>query len=456
MPFHSPEFAILALATLLVYYFGKERYQHLVLLCSSLSFYYYAGITDTLLLLVVVAANYAGSLLIASQRRNRALLALLIVGNLSVLGYFKYRAMFLGWFAAVQGDPVNIAPFVIPLGISFYVFQMIAYQVDLSRGQVECERSFPRLLLYILFFPHHQAGPIMRPAKFLPQFHGEKTWDFSQIARGGRWILWGLCKKVAADQIGMLSDQGFADPAALSGAAGAWKTMLAYTAQIYGDFSGYSDIAIGLGYLFGYDLDRNFNQPYLSSDPSELWRRWHITLSAWLRDYLYIPLGGNRKGEARTELNLMLTMLLGGLWHGAAITFVLWGGIHGFLLVVQRRLPVLFRQRQLGWTITFIATVLAWVPFRAPSWAVTSAILRKGFLLEGGGNDWSIVLLIGGGLLGAHFFEDRILSSQDRRKRALTTWTRLPAIFRGLLLGAIVSSVILTLVDRTTYIYFRF
>jgi D-alanyl-lipoteichoic acid acyltransferase DltB (MBOAT superfamily) len=346
----------------------------------------------------------------------------------------------------------------IPLGISFYVFQLIAYQVDLARGEVAREQKFWRLLLYILFFPHHQAGPIMRPAKFLPQFHGEKRLDGALAALGGWWLLMGLTKKVLADTMAPVADQYFA--LALEGPVAAWQAWrgaMAFGFQIYGDFSGYSDIAVGLGYLLGYHLDINFDQPYLSASPAEFWRRWHITLSQWLRDYLYISLGGNRHGTLRTYVNLFLTMVLGGFWHGASWMFLLWGAIHGGFLALHRAFPAPFRWRPAGVLLTFVVVTAAWVPFRAVNLTQTGRILGAMSFVHTAPGDtlarWSTQSFWMLCIAGAYGLE-RLLRSHQSALGA--GFQRLPAPLRGLLVALWVSAIALTLSTKSSYVYFRF
>jgi alginate O-acetyltransferase complex protein AlgI len=448
VPFHSPGFLLLCLATLALYYLGRERWQHGVLLAASLVFYAAAGAADTLLLLGAVAVNHLLAGPVAARRPRALPLALAL--NLGLLLACKGRGL-LG--QAIHGSDAGAV--AIPLGVSFYVFQLIAYQVELSRGTCPREPSGRRLLLYILFFPHHQAGPIMRPAAFLPQFYGARRAALGQLGAGALWILWGLCKKVAADHVGEIVDLRFAHPEAMVTAALAWRTALLYAFQIYGDFSGYSDMALGLGLLFGYRLDRNFAQPYLAKSPGELWRRWHVTLSRWLRDYLYIPLGGSRGGRGRTLRNLLLTMALGGLWHGVSPLFLLWGVLHGLLLCAARlRWP---RSPLLGWALTFSFTVIAWVPFRAPSWPVARALLHA---MLGGPlgppAEVARTLLVGLGLVGAQWLEERALGSAPRRAALRERWLAAPPLLRGAALGLLTVALLLALRDGTAYIYFRF
>jgi alginate O-acetyltransferase complex protein AlgI len=452
MPFNSPGFFLLLALTFPVYYFRvRERWQHAVLFIASFAFYWFAGVRDLLILLATIAGNHA----LASLRPSRARVALAVTANLGVLAFFKYR-----WFIAGMFAPQNVgtlASAVIPLGISFYVFQLIAYQVELHRGTIQREESFARLLLYVLFFPHHQAGPIMRPGTFLPQFRGVKPRDPALVARGITWILYGLIQKVIADRIGEQVDVLFAHHP--TDAATAWLQVLGFSAQIYGDFAGYSNMAVGLGLLFGYELDRNFNQPYLAVDPSAFWERWHITLSAWLRDYLYIPLGGNRRGKLRTYGNLMSTMILGGLWHGASWNFVVWGTLHGVLLCVFRWLRPARWSKALSWTVCQFGVVLCWVPFRAASFRDTIGIWRAMFgsgTSAGTAAQWSAVAAAVIAFFAVHHLEEAMLASSARRERARALWLRLPGLLRGGLAATVLLACLGLLREETTFIYFRF
>jgi D-alanyl-lipoteichoic acid acyltransferase DltB (MBOAT superfamily) len=354
------------------------------LLASDLVFYGWWNPRHVALLAGSVAVNYllAQRLarLVAAGRREatRAWLAGGVAFNLGLLGWFKYADFVLHILA--PGAPT--LGIVLPLAISFFTFQQIMFLVDTARGQRVAAGPLS-YAAFVCFFPHLIAGPIVRPAEILPQLQapGLARPRAENITSGLMIFLLGLGKKlVLADTFGGFADIGFA--AAAHGSAltliEAWFAVLAYALQIYFDFSGYSDMAIGLARMANVDFPLNFASPYQARDIADFWRRWHISLSRFLRDYLYIPLGGNRHGEARRLLNLMLTMLLGGLWHGAAWTFVAWGGLHGLYLIVHRlwgrlgwRLP-----RPLAQGLTLLAVVVAWVPFRADGMAATCAMLR--------------------------------------------------------------------------------
>ncbi len=454
MPFNSPGFLLLLSVTIPLYYLVRgERWQHTVLFASSFAFYWFAGVRDLVLLLATVGVNFL--LTIVTDRGSRARVAGAVVMNLAVLAYFKY-AGFLGRMLAPEHDWRGFEH-SIPLGISFYIFQLIAYQVDLFRGHVTREGSFGRLLLYVLFFPHHQAGPIMRPAVFLPQFRGTKALDLDAVGAGCRWTLYGLMQKVIADRIGEHVDVLFAsDPAS---AVEAWAATLGFGVQIYGDFAGYSNIAVGVALMLGYRLDRNFNQPYLACDPSVFWQRWHITLSQWLRDYLYIPLGGNRKGAVRTYLNLLITMTLGGLWHGASWNFVLWGAMHGVLLCAFRLFPLQNTSRLAGWILCQLGVFLCWVPFRAPDFQASKTIfLAMAGVGVGPGalSQWQLLLAGAVLFIGLHRLEDLVTGTPERLERARAGWECVPSFVRGGVGGMVALLCLVLLRDGTTFIYFRF
>jgi alginate O-acetyltransferase complex protein AlgI len=323
---------------------------------------------------------------LASPRRRKGLLILSIGTNLGLLAYFKYANFLMAQAQSTLNlvgidfpqAPLNI---LLPLGISFYTFETISYVVDVYRGKVRAIRSLLDYALYIMFFPHLVAGPIVRSHDFLPQLGRRKRWSWDRLQLGLQFFLVGLFKKaVLADQLATVVDPVFANPARQASVT-LWLATLGYAAQIYCDFSGYSDMAIGLAHMLGFKLPANFDMPYAAANIAEFWRRWHISLSTWLRDYLYIPLGGNRGGRWAMYRNLMLTMLLGGLWHGASWPFVFWGFYHGLLLSLHRlvRWP-----RWLGNAVfrpvcvlaTFLSVALGWVFFRAQTFADAATVLR--------------------------------------------------------------------------------
>jgi alginate O-acetyltransferase complex protein AlgI len=364
------------------------------------SFYFYASWSHWLAIIVCVstAVDYLLARGMEASHRpalRRALVSVSIVGNLGLLCYFKYANFFLesleqALHAAGAAALLPRLSVILPIGISFYTFEAINYTVDVYRRKVPAERSLPNFMLFILFFPHLVAGPIVRARDFLPQIRRRKHWDWARMHLGAQYVLMGLFKKLAiADRMALYADPVFADPAAY-GSAAAWLATLAYALQIYCDFSGYSDMALGCAHMLGYRLTKNFNMPYVSANISEFWRRWHMSLSTWLRDYLFIPLGGSRGTPRQTNRNLLITMTLGGLWHGANWTFVAWGVLHGLLLVGHRRFrdacktrPVLDRVLQSGpgtllrVGVTFLCVALCWVFFRSSTFGGAAAVLYR-------------------------------------------------------------------------------
>jgi alginate O-acetyltransferase complex protein AlgI len=348
----------------------------LVLVGASLFFYAAWRPIYLLLLMASIAVNFSLGLLMENPRRRRAVGLTGVALNLALLCYYKYTGFILGSIDMLTGAPPPLLNIVLPLGISFFTFQQIAYLVDVMRG-APVERDIFSYGLFVSFFPHLIAGPLVHHAEMIPQFKRERTSRSALLAARGLAILAaGLFKKVViADNLAQFVSPVFTHLDAGGGVttSWAWLATLSYTLQIYFDFSGYSDMAIGLALLFGIRLPVNFRSPYKALSIVDFWRRWHITLSRFLRDYLYIPLGGNRQGEQRRYLNLMLTMLLGGLWHGAGWNFLIWGGLHGLYLCVNRLWqegrglagPASRLAAILSWSITFFAVVIAWVFFRA-------------------------------------------------------------------------------------------
>ena len=347
---------------------------------TSVVFYAFAGHWWFIVpMLVTTVVDYWVAIVIERTQapaRRRALLAVSLAGNLGLLAYFKYagllaRTVEAGVAALGVPSMLHVTRWfdvILPAGISFYTFQTLSYIIDVWRGAAPAERNFVRFAGFVSFFPHLVAGPLTRHHQLIPQLTRIATTGISPRWRAGILLFCvGLCKKVLlADRLGNLVDPLLAAPMELD-ALRAWLALAGYALQIYFDFSGYSDMAIGLGRLFGIELPQNFNSPYKAASPSDFWRRWHMTLSAWLRDYLYITLGGNRCSPARRRVNLMATMILGGLWHGANWTFAAWGTWHGLMLVLHQanaerweRLPVVWQRN-----VTFLLMTLGWVFFRA-------------------------------------------------------------------------------------------
>jgi alginate O-acetyltransferase complex protein AlgI len=368
----------------------------LVLLFASLIFYAAWKPVYLLLLVASIGFNFWLGLKMEDPLRRRGIGTLGVTLNLAALCYFKYTNFLFDSFTTLTGTPLPFVNVVLPLGISFFTFQQIAYLVDVMRG-AKVERDIVSYTLFVSFFPHLIAGPLVHHAEMIPQFKRARSGRSSVLAARGLAIFAaGLFKKVViADNLAQFVTPVFAHLDAGGGVTTpwAWLATLAYSLQIYFDFSGYSDMAVGLALMFGIRLPVNFRSPYKAASIIEFWRRWHITLSRFLRDYLYIPLGGNRLGEVRRYQNLLVTMLLGGLWHGAAWNFVIWGGLHGSYLCINHlwdrwrgdaAAPASVAARIASWAITFFAVVIAWVFFRAKTAAGAWQMLGSLFGFEAG------------------------------------------------------------------------
>lgn len=403
MLFNSPEFIFLFLPLTLFIFFqiGERRYYRLAmawLVIASLFFYGYWNPANLPLLLGSVCFNYVigniGFRRVENPATKQKLLILGVIVNLILLGYFKYANFSASIFNNLFSTNFSFGAIALPLGISFFTFQQIAYLVDAYQGKAVEKRSFLHYISFVTFFPYVTSGPLLRHREIVPQFADRQIYQFNleDLAIGVTIFAIGLFKKmVLAESIAPYANQIF--DAAAEGIpltfVEAWVGALAFTLQLYFDFSGYSDMAIGTARMFGIKLPINFSSPYKAGSITDFWRRWHITLSNFLRDYLYIPLGGNRKGELRRYGNLMVTMLLGGLWHGAGWAFVIWGGLHGLYLSINHMWRS-FRQnylhhdlsqnsiwsRFLGWLITFLAVVVGWVFFRAGNLETAFTVLR--------------------------------------------------------------------------------
>ena len=369
-------FTIVLLGTVTLQRISSQRSKQIFLLAASYFFYGYWDWRFCFLLMFVTAASYVTAL----YSSRKAVFVTGITVPLIVLGAFKYFNFFLSSFAALLGrSSIGMLNIILPVGISFYTFQALSYMIDVKRGRIAAERDFIKLALYISFFPQLVAGPIVKAKDFLPQLYEDRKTTLKGLECGLQLMVFGLFKKlVLADHMSVFVDDVFYAPSAFH-----WTTLIlaivSYSLQIYFDFSGYSDIAIGCAKCMGYDFQPNFNLPYISQNVTEFWRRWHISLSTWLKEYLYIPLGGNRKGKLMQYINLFVTMLLGGLWHGANWTFVFWGGINGLALCADK-----FRKSDCRSVIgkaacvimTYCFITFTWIFFRADTFATAWAIIR--------------------------------------------------------------------------------
>jgi D-alanyl-lipoteichoic acid acyltransferase DltB (MBOAT superfamily) len=389
--FNSPVFVAFFLVVFSAYWALARWERARVWLLLIASYVFYGAWDARFLALMAFSTLLDYGLALGMERtqspaRRRLLMGLSLVGNLGLLGFFKYCNFFIDQARSLlhafgaSGD-LSSLDVILPVGISFYTFQTLSYTLDVYRGQLRAERSLPRFALFVAFFPQLVAGPIVRASDFLPQIPRSPRLTAAAFESGLALIAWGLFKKVViADLLGTeVVDPLWSRPEQFGGLA-SLLGIYAYALQIYGDFSGYSDCAIGVARLLGFELCENFDAPYRACSPRDFWRRWHISLSTWLRDYLYISLGGNRDGTWRTYRNLILTMLLGGLWHGASWMFVIWGAYHGLLLVLDRLVDFKFvdGDRPGVWLrrlVMFQFTCLGWVLFRSLTLDDAGAVL---------------------------------------------------------------------------------
>ena len=469
MLFSSGIFWLLAIFFLPVYVLLKGSKSKMVLFVVAFSLYFYYK-SSGLFFLMIVATSIIDWLIswrifhTKSRKGKLAWMWLSIFISISILGYFKYANFFLwNWNQMVQGNfqPLDI---ILPVGISFYTFQSISYVVDVYKRRITPTRSWLDYIFFLSFFPALVAGPIVRAEYFLPQLKANRVATKENIY-GGLWlIIIGIIKKaIIADYIAQYNDLVFNEPNIYKGVE-ALMGVLGYTMQIYCDFSGYSDMAIGLALIMGFSLGLNFNSPYKSRNLTEFWRRWHISLSSWLRDYVYIPLGGNRKGTFRMYLNNFLTMLIGGLWHGAMWKFVFWGAMHGVGLAVHKAFLPLLRKIPdnwftifCSWLLTFLYVSLLWVFFRAASFEDSILIIRN--IFEEFNWDyfpqffevrweWCVMILL---LIIAHFIPDSWNVKMEK------TFLLSPWPVKFLIFLVVVEFVIIYMTAEVTpFIYFQF
>jgi len=500
MVFNSFLFAVFFAVVYLLYVLcaRRLRLQNLLLLAASCFFYGCWDWRFLSLLWISTVVDYTCALLLdrrASEaaraeadlkfpvyhygaRARKAILGVSLTTNLGILGFFKYFDFFAQGFAdLLTGIGLPLEPrllhLILPVGISFYTFQTLSYTIDVYRGQLRAVRSLLDFAVFVTFFPQLVAGPILRARDFLPQVCRPRQLELDHVYHGGYLILWGLFKKVViADNLAILVDRVFEAQSGSYYGGAVLVACYAFAVQIYCDFSGYSDIAQGCARMMGFDFPANFNLPYFSTNPVEFWRRWHISLSTWLRDYLYIPLGGNRKGTRRTCINLMLTMGLGGLWHGAGWTFLLWGVYQGVLLVgyklvqpaikrlLERPLPLSRLLVQALAVAGFFQLVcLGWLIFRCQS------LTQLGLMLEAVASPWPWWILCGANsitrtglpILLSYAAPLVLMELAQRRKSDLGVLLRVPAPARGLVYACLFYGLILFgAPDGKPFIYFQF
>ena len=475
MAFSSVQFLFVFLPlSLAVYWLCPKWLRNAVLAAFSLLFFAWAGLKGAAILVLLAGINWLGGLSLGRLAHKRPLLILLILLDLAVLGGFKYAGFAAETVNALLPGLLPVLSPALPLGLSFYVFTAIGYCADVAAGKVESEKNPIRFAVFLAFFGHGPSGPIVRYGQQAPQLDpGSETRRVSadRFCYGIKRLVLGLAKKaIIADQLALIYAKVASVPAATLPAPILVLGYTAYMMQLYFDFSGYSDMAIGIGEFFGITLPENFAYPYLACSVGEYWRRWHISLSSWLKDYLYISLGGNRKGRARTYANLMLTMLLGGLWHGAAVRFILWGALHGAALAVHKALmhafPSVFKasgeqmrpwRRVLGVLVTFHVVCLGWILFRAPDMHTGERILSQIF----GHFQWRLIpqVVSGYGAVMALMAAGYLLHMLPRRAEAWgeRTVAGAPLVVKALMLTVLIWCVMqIKSSEIQPFIYFQF
>lgn len=512
MLFNSLEFLLLFLPVTFAGFFLLARFRPwgdwlaaTWLSAASILFYGWLDPRNVLLLCCSIVFNYVlGRAQARRAERPVWLMWLAVGGNLGLLGIFKYAGLLAASVNSLAGTSVPVPAIVLPLGISFFTFTQIAFQVDVHRGLAQ-EYSLIHYTLFVTYFPHLVAGPILHHKQMMPQFARPETYRVraENVAVGMSLFTLGLAKKVLlADRLG-----AYATPVFHSAAGGdpptffvAWAGALAFTFQIYFDFSGYSDMAVGLSRLFGIDLPLNFNSPYKARNIIEFWRRWHMSLSAFLKDYLYIPLGGNRLGALRRYENILVTMLLGGLWHGANWTFVVWGGVHGLSLCANHALRSILGNpqgvssgragRAAGTAATFLVVVVAWVFFKAESFAgafgmlrgmigfggvslpmrfeaVLGGVLQAGLIFGGvfqgsealaglGAGRFAALLLVAAGIAWCFPNSQELLLQQTQARPDARQWQWRPSRAWALGLGVVLAACIMDMQHVSEFLYFQF
>jgi len=369
---------------LFLYYIADRRFRNIILCLASLLFYAWGEPKFIILMLISIAANYWFARWIGNvkKRGKKLILIFAIIFNIALLGFFKYFNFGISIFENVTGMQLNLPLIELPIGISFYTFQILSYVIDVYRGKVKVQKNVITLATYIALFPQLIAGPIVQYADVEKELENRKESVDLFIAGAKRFIL-GLAKKVIiANNVALVADTLYAQPIEAISTTGLWLAAIAYTLQIYFDFSGYSDMAIGLGKMFGFNFLENFNYPYIATSVKDFWRRWHISLSKWFRDYIYIPLGGNRVSKIKWVRNILVVWMLTGLWHGAHWTFILWGLYYGVILLLEGTLlakPLSKLPKWLRYILTMLVVIVGWTIFRIDHMSQLAASLGKMF-----------------------------------------------------------------------------
>lgn len=445
-----------------------RRIKHIILLIASYIFYGWWDWRFCFLMFFMTLISYISAKNIENEKHIKLYKILGIAVPLVTLGFFKYFNFFIESFSTLFGltnpGTLNI---ILPVGISFYTFQSMSYTIDVIQRRIK-SHSLIDVALYVSFFPQLVAGPIVKAEDFIPQLAENKEINVENFICGIQIFVFGLFKKIViADHLSVFVDDVFANPLIFSSAS-IILAVIAYSIQIYFDFSGYSDMAIGSAKCLGYDFKRNFNMPYISKNVSEFWKRWHISLSTWLREYLYIPLGGNRNGKVRTYMNLMITMILGGLWHGANVTFVLWGFLHGVALCVHKMYEACIKKPSHKKTVfataasvllTYVFVCICWVFFRAENISSALVMLNRVFLWQDGVMQPFTWVFVAGVLLAASEIAAYIKSKKKNEAvvngfYAIMDLTKIGPLILFLVVVGLILGFAFT--DENPFIYFQF
>jgi alginate O-acetyltransferase complex protein AlgI len=467
MLFNTVQFFVFFAIVIAAHYAAPRALRKYILLAASYIFYMAWNPVFVALLLTLTVIDYVAAIWmerVTGPGRRKAFLVLSLAANLGFLGFFKYYNFAAGLVAQAMGSAPDsfFLTIILPLGISFHTFQSMSYVIDVYHREQKAIRNPIDYALFIAFFPQLVAGPIVRAHEFFADFYNWRRPDPDEVLRGVLWMLFGLVKKVAlADQFAQVSDSYFGNLAMHPGPAAAWSGTFAFAMQIFFDFSGYTDMAIGMALLLGFHFPVNFRRPYLAFSVTDFWHRWHISLSRWLRDYLYIPLGGNRYGSWNTYRNLMLTMLLGGLWHGASWNFVIWGGYHGALLSLERILGRSRFMQQPGLllyparaVLTFVLVMVGWVFFRAVTFSDSRYVLGQMF-----SSGWSAAgILIPPWLLALVAITLLIALVEERWEFIEQRLSRGPAwAYAALIIVLLLSVELIGVTDKAVpFVYFQF
>ncbi len=471
MLFNSFPFLIFFSLVTIIYYFIHQKWRWLFLLAASCYFYAFAIPAYLLVLFLIITIDYFAGMLIESNHGNlrKFYLGLSIFGNLTVLGIFKYHNFFAENLNLITGvfsysrHSFSLWNLALPIGLSFHTFQAMSYTIEVYKGKQKPENNFGFYALYVMFYPQLVAGPIERPQNLIPQLYQKHLVDFDNISSGMKWMLWGFFMKVVvADRLGIYVDYVFRNVEVHSRLA-LITAVIFYSFQIYGDFAGYSLIAIGSAKAMGFSLTKNFNRPYLAASPRDFWMRWNITLSQWFRDYIYFPMGGSRVDLSKYIFNILVVFLLSGLWHGAQWTFVIWGLLHGcFILFAHLRrklIPGFIVPKLMGVTTTFLIVTFCWIFFRSQDTHEAFVVVKRIFspgtipIVEGEFEERSLLIYSILGIL-CIIATDIIAEYVPEKIRLLNSskeWVRMITC-----IAVIVVILLFGVFDGSQFIYFQF